>query len=349
MLAAAILVFSPAFPAAAQSVHIGAAVVPKSKVWAYILVGNSALSGRDPNRDTAIHPHAWKYVLYSQTPAIQYTFLPGREPLCQDARNSGGNGGPGLPFLKQMSLRFPDCYFVSLQRSGPAWTCKDQFLRGKPNYDSVIIPANRLKDSVTIAGIISMLGLVEVSGSLSSVESFAADIKTMVTQMRADLGMSELPYIHSGYPVLAQGSYAPTTANGVRMLEVQNQIPQTITNCVMIPTDSLTIYQDSYLSHYDRKGCEAWGTRVADSLVARRWAPGGAAIFRRPAPGRAFRASSPPIQKTFWSDDDFPSYKTGENRIILYTPDGKKVRTFRQSLHAKRHLPAGIYLMRSIP
>jgi hypothetical protein len=343
-IAAAVLFLSASF--SSWAIKLGATDVPKSKIWAYILVGNSALSGRDPVRDTVISPYAWKYVLYNNNPLIPiYTFQPAKEPLCQDVRNDGSKGGPSLPFLKKMSEKFPDYYFVSLQKSGAAWTCKNMFIRGQPQYDSVIAPAKKLKDSVTIAAIISMFGLVEVEGSASGVESYPADVKTMVDQMRTDLGMPTLPYIHSGYPVLAQGSYAVTTANGSKLVQNEKTIPQTVTNCVLIPTDSLTIYQDNFLSHFDRAGNVKWGSRVVDSLISRKWTPlpSGAGPVR---PGRSSRAGSAQFQKVFFNGNNHQVFSMSKKALDIYLPNGREVAAVYPGNFINHKLLPGVYLVR---
>jgi hypothetical protein len=342
MYAAAVTFYSSAcFPS--WAVMLGSTDVPKNKIWAYILVGNSALSGRDPVRDTVVSPNCWKYILYNYPPMPMYTFQPAKEPICQDVRNNGSCGGPTFPFLKRMSEKFPGYHFVALQKSGAAWTCKGFFIRGMPEYDSTITPVKNLKDSVTIAGLISMFGLVEVIGSASGVASFPTDIQTMVGQMRQDLGMPTLPYIHSGYPVLAQGSYAITTTNGANMVINEKTIPQLVTNCVLIPTDSLTIYQDSFLSHYDRAGNVKWGSRVVDSLIARNWTPPptGVAQVR---PKRSIRSNSAHFCKVFFDGHNSTVFSMSGKASDIYLPNGRHA----GDLFKSKLLP-GVYIVRMMP
>ena len=221
------------------------------------------------------------------------------------------------------------------------------FIRGQEQYDSVIAPAKKLKDSVTIAAIISMFGLVEVEGSAAGVESFPVDIKTMVDQMRTDLGMPTLPYIHSGYPVLAQGTYAITTANGSKLVQGEKTIPQTITNCVLIPTDSLTIYQDNFLSHYDRAGNVKWGSRVVDSLISRKWTPSATGVGPHGLK-QTFSACHAAFQKVYFDGSNFPVFSKSGTVSEIFLPNGRNMASEANWSMLKSKLQPGVYLVRMV-
>ena len=261
-------------------VTLGGKVVPKDKMFVFLLIGNSAMSGRDPNADTTIVPHTWNFRLpntgYGKNANLKDLFMwaPARTPLCIDQRSSGCQD-PGTPFLKSLAKYYASKgdtvhHFGVLQNSGANWQMKF-FTRGQPQYDSLIPHAKKLKDSVTIAGIVSMLSIVEGTSS-NAAATYVANTALTVSQIREDLGMPTLPYIHSCYPVLAQSNYDTTQATVKALMAVEPNIPKTIANSVLIHTNGLSVYLgDGFMSHYDTAGCKAWGQRVTDSIVARKW------------------------------------------------------------------------------
>ncbi len=244
--------------------------VPKEKKHVYLFVGNSAMSGRDPDRDTVIHPRAWKYVLSGES---KYTWQLAGEPICKDGGNKGDKGGPGMPFLKSLIEKSEDedLYFGIIQSSGSAWTVEDRFLPGRKEYDEIVDHALLVKDDVTIKGLVSMVGLVEVEKGEVYVSDYLETVRKMVIYFRRDLGIDSLPYIHSGYPMKAGGVYEASKNRPREILQQQEQIPEVIPNSVVIPGHGLTIYDDIYKSHYDRAGCIEWANRTVDTLFAREW------------------------------------------------------------------------------
>ncbi len=238
---------------------------PAQPLFAFIFVGNSAMSGRDPDGDTETHPRAWKYVLYESDD--QFSWQPSAEPVCADKNNTVDDkkGGPAMPFLKEMVALYPDpeTHFGVIQNSGSGWTIRKNMLRGTDGYDDLMEQLLKIEDDITIVGLVSMFGLVETEDGGSGVNDFLANAKKMVSQFREDLDMPNLPYLHSGYPREAGGAYSPNKSDPLSIIDQQESITDEIDNAFIIPTEGLTIYDDEYLSHYDRAGCIAWGERTA--------------------------------------------------------------------------------------
>lgn len=253
------------FPTLTVGYNSESAAPPDGNLFAFIFVGNSAMSGRDPDYDTETHPRTWNYVLHDTE--NQFSWQQASEPVGADKNNKEGDkkGGPAMPFLKEMVALYPDAnnHFGVIQRSGSGWTIRENMLRGTDDYDFLMEHITEIQDDITIVGLVSMFGLVEAEEGGSHVNEYLSNVKKMVAQFREDLGMPDLPYLHSGYPLEAGGIYSPNKNNPLSIIDQQESITEEIDRAFIIPTDELTILDDIYLSHYDRAGCIEWGKRAA--------------------------------------------------------------------------------------
>jgi hypothetical protein len=255
---------------------LGGHFVPKDSIMVFINMGNSAMSGRDPSPDLVTEPHLWKFEM---SPA-NHDWLLAKEPICNDGRNTGQMGGPIMPFLKAMHALYPGFYFGVMQLSGSAWELQGHFNPGAADVNALLTQANLLKPNVTIAGIVSMLNLVEVQNNHAA--NYAQKVKAMVNNIRTNLGTLQydgvpytVPYIHAGYPVMAGSGYDTSLAVTKAIIKQIAMIPDSVSDCVIIPTEGLTICMSGCITqaHYDRAGNVGWGNRTADTVEARSWIP----------------------------------------------------------------------------
>lgn len=266
-------------------VMLGETFVPKEKMLVYICIGNSAMSGRDPAFSRNTVPNAWSYRIPNpvadrkdgnrdiQTTLHKWALA--KTPLHIDRKDNFNKQDPTTPFIQSLAERseHEGYYFGVLQLSGSEYLVST-FQRGKYRYDSIVNAAITLKPNVTIAAIVSMFNLVEMEYGANEVAAYLTNTEKMVSQMRQDLGMPDLPYVHSGYPVMAGSEYEISRSLPKQIIGLIEQIPENISNSAIIPTDGLTIWQgDQYKSHYDSSGCHNWGKRTADTVIAREWVP----------------------------------------------------------------------------
>jgi hypothetical protein len=340
---------------------LGGKFVPKDSIIVYINVGNSAMSGRDPLPDTIKSPRLWKMQIRPKSANPDWT--PARESLCNDNYNTlnSPKGGPVMPFLKRLLKNYENTnyHFCVIQYSQSAYMLTEHYAKGLNEYDSLVLMVNKFKNNVTIGGIVCMLNLVEVQnygGNHALCDNYLNDVKNMVSNMRADLNSPcTIPYIHAGYPVLAGGQYAITTAGAKSIIAQIAQIEATIPNSIVIPTEGLTICQNcqplGYLSHYDTAGNRGWGWRTADSIKARGWVPPPGpsatctAVSSLPnhyvsghAAAAAFRVA---FDGSTWSMFD----KAGKS-FGVYAPNGRTITRTSVAALRNRNLPPGVYVVR---
>jgi hypothetical protein len=272
---------------AAPGVTLGTTFVPKEKMLLFICIGNSEMTGRETKADFSTVPNAWSYRIPNPPVLLDrkqgnadiastlYKWALAKTPLHIDRNDNFNKQDPTTPFIQSLAKRPENAsyYFGVMQLSGSEYLMST-FQRGKYRYDTIMNNVIKMKDNVTIAAVVSMFNSVEVQSPYPATEitPYLANTQKTVSQIREDLGMPNLPYIHSGYPVNAKGVYDPTLADPKRIIPIIQQIPGAIANSTLIPTDGLSIYMgDSYKSHYDSLGCHNWGSRVADTVMAHHW------------------------------------------------------------------------------
>jgi hypothetical protein len=372
-IAGVAVVFSfviPSIAATQPGLTLGGKFIPKEHIFVFLLVGNSALTGRAPTPDVTVDPRAFKYILTNTTncpnpcPPLN-SWQPAVDPLCYDVNNGGSSpkSGPGDPLVKRLAVDpGMNCNYIgALQLSGSGWVLSDHFSSATTgDFKTMVTQAKALMPNVTIAGLISMFNLVEVQnwlGTPSQVNNYLTSVITMVKGFRTSLGIDTLPYIHSGYPVLAGGDYALTggknSAGAQKIVQLIAKIPDSITRSTVLPTDGITILtSDGYSSHYDHNGNVGWGNRTADTVLAmikRHWIPAAATFCQATLNGdvKANHSSAvSPIRTLFFNGADYSVFSKINQAGSVYLANGKFVGIAGRIMQEKRGLIQGIYLVR---
>ncbi|HUI93867.1 MAG TPA: sialate O-acetylesterase [Chitinivibrionales bacterium] len=343
---------------AQPGLNLGGHFIPKDSFMLFIDMGNSAMSGRTKSHDLVSEPHLWKYEV---SPA-NHDWLPAAEPICADAYNTTGNpkGGPIMPFLKALHALYPTYYFGVIQLSNSGWELSQHFLNNtKAEYDTLMKYANVVKPNVTIAGLVSMFNTVEVQ--LKDTGNYLQNVSTMVSNMRSYLGSLSymgvsytVPYIHAGYPVLAQSNttaqYDTSLAQTKSIMRQISQVPGTVSNSVVIPTDGLTICLNcdpqGYLDHYDSAGNAGWGTRTADTVFARAWIPPMSTAVSPFQQRQLLSYNTPLMQKVLFDGTNWSVFEKAGKSFSLYSPNGKLMLGLSSSSVRRQNLTPGIYIVR---
>jgi hypothetical protein len=336
---------------------LGGHFVPKDSFMLFIDLGNSAMSGRDKSPDTIAHPHLWKFEM---KPA-NYDWLPAREPVCDDGTNSIANpkGSPIMPFLKRLAVNYPNYYFGVMQLSGSGWELQGHFNPGAGDVTSLLTQANLLKPNVTIAGIVSMLNLVEVQ--VKDTLNYLSKVVSMVSNVRSVLGALQyqgvtytLPYLHAGYPVMARSnttaSYDTSLAQAKSIIRQIAQIQANVTYSVVIPTDSCPICTTctplGYLSHYDRPGNLRWGGRAADTIKARCWIPPACNTFADAPQHQIAMFHTFSLQKIMFDGTNWSAFDKAGKSIDVFSPNGRAITGTSAAALKNLNLLPGVYFVR---
>ncbi|HEY0705920.1 MAG TPA: sialate O-acetylesterase, partial [Polyangia bacterium] len=256
----------PATPGA--GVTIGGVFRPKHEVIVFLHIGHSNMAGRASgpanlrpfNYDT--HPQLWSYATAG--------FAPAKEPLSADMMTAG-RAGPGMSLLRTALAAAPNSYLVSIGHghSGTQGGFCASYRRGGLLYDIVMKPAQALKGKVTFGAIFTMLGITEVD-TPTTINNFATCMQGVASDMRADLGEPELPFMVGDWEVGSTDRFAPTGQPAMILMPQLRTAVAAISRSALIPTEGLEM-ADGH--HYSFAGHKLWAERGFAILKEKGWMP----------------------------------------------------------------------------
>ena len=258
----------------ALAVDLGGQEVPKEKLIVYLLIGHCNMSGRDTNCDTQTHPRAWNYQIKDTTHASDVGWILAAPPMHAEGKNSGACG-PGLPILKRLIAKFPADYtFAALQNADPGATVDGDYRRGKALYTELIAAAKKVQKEATLGGVIAMLDVFEIDAQRA--QGFSGQIKSMVEEMRADLGAADLPFfIYDFQPNSPKYVSHPYKA----AIQAQyQQIPKVLAGSGVVAYTCPASLFVSGTEHFSRKAYEEWSAALVDTVIL----PGGDHAWSHP-------------------------------------------------------------------
>ena len=266
-------------PLSGVTITLGTNVVPMEHAIAFIHIGHSNMAGRAtvpaasrPYHFTETDPHAWMY----HVAANGGGGMPGPPALAIEPKTAGdtpGNAGPGTSLVKQAAALAPNTYFISLGYAVPSAYCS-QFVPGALYYDKLMAAPLAIKGKVTFGAIFIYLGITERADedghTAADTANFPNCINTLVSAIRKDLGVPDLPLIENNYEVEGTGEFVVggTVYNGI-FPQIQ-KIPTTVTNSVLIPCDGLGMEDDH---HFNLDGQKTWAQRALAMMQTKGWFP----------------------------------------------------------------------------
>lgn len=273
VLAASFLICSR--PEVSWAVQLGGVAVPKQQLVVYILIGHSNMAGWSETADHVTHPRAWHFKLPAKT------WVPAKAPLNPTVQGDGTHGGPGMPFLKKMVSLYPQHHIGVLQNAEAAATVRwnrlspdTRYHKGTPLYDATIAAAKAASQQATLGGIICMLGWVEsmVTYTITDTNfdaayavSFSTDIKTMVANMRGDLGQPTLPFLIGMYEESAPKKHPHRDVVIAEIAKIPGKVPYS----AIIQSEGP--YVDSH--HFTYAGQVSWANAAAAIITGKGWFP----------------------------------------------------------------------------
>jgi hypothetical protein len=266
-------------PLSGVTITLGTNAVPMENAVAFIHIGHSNMAGRatSPAGSKAYHftetdPHAWMY----HVTANGGGGMPGPPALAIEPKTAGdtpGNAGPGTSLVKQAAALAPNTYFISLGYAVPSAYCS-QFVPGALYYDKLMAAPLAIKGKVTFGAIFIYLGITEradeAGHTAADTANFANCINTLVTAIRKDLGVPNLPLIENNYEVEGTGEFLVGGAVYNGIYPVIQKIPTTVTNSALVPCDGLGMQDDH---HFNLDGQKMWAQRALATMQAKGWFP----------------------------------------------------------------------------
>jgi hypothetical protein len=245
----------------ASTVVVTPPPVPKTLV--FLLFGQSNMWGV-PNpeaQDLEINPRV--EVLTTKSCAKHGTnqWVPAQPPLhgCVGQPGTGGQGpgvGPGDYFAKTLADAFPEDTILLVPNAVPGVSI-DTFQPGQQNYTSLLARARMAQERGEISGMIFHQG-----ESDSGQSTWPSRVKTVVEQLRSDLGIGDVPFVAG--ELLYTGC---CSGHNVRV----NQLPSVITSTAVATAEGFTAVpksQDTYGNlHFDLVSQREFGRRYAQTMI----------------------------------------------------------------------------------
>ena len=138
--------------------------------------------------------------------------------------------------------------------------------------------ALEIKDKVTWAAIMIYLGITERHGTSADVMGYAQCIKKLVTQVRTDLGLPNLPLVINDYEMNTTGPLAPSPTNAFynAIRPQEEMVPMIVSNSLLIHTETCTIQDDHATTddhHFSLDGHKEYVRLMLQGMKAQGWFP----------------------------------------------------------------------------
>ena len=132
------------------------------------------------------------------------------------------------------------------------------------------------------------------------------------------------------------------------------QIPTLVSDCVIIPTNGLTVCMNctpsGYYDHYDSAGNAGWGNRTADTVLGRTgyllctFAPSSVYLNRQ----YQISLIHPPVmQKAVFDGSNWSVFDKAGKSFSVYSPNGKSITIAEGATIRNQNLLPGVYFFRS--
>jgi carbohydrate esterase-like sialic acid-specific acetylesterase len=234
---------------------------PRTQV--FLLFGQSNMWGvpAPQAEDLAINPRVEVLSLNACAAHGANQWVPAQPPLhgCVGQPSGGGQGpgvGPGDYFGKALAEAFPQDTILLVPNAIPGVSI-DVFQPGQQAYNSTLARARMAQERGEIRGMIFHQGETD-----SGQGTWPARVKTVVDQLRSDLGIGEVPFVAG--ELLIGGC-----CTGHNMLI--NQLPGTISNTFVARADGFTAVpreQDTFGNlHFDRNSQVEFGRRYGALMI----------------------------------------------------------------------------------
>jgi hypothetical protein len=258
---------APAAPLSGVTIPLGGVDVPKERAIAFIHIGHSNMAGR------ASRPNSSRPYHFQETHPRAWLYHPGSPPeLALEPKTAGDtqNAGPGTALVKEAAmLAAPDYYFISLGFGYPSAYCT-QFLRSGLYYDQLIAGPLAIKDRVTFGGIFIYLGITERHGTEADRTGFPNCINELVTSIRSDVGVPDLPLLINDYEVEGTGEFRVGGAVANAIMPQIAKIPTTVLNSALVSAEGLGM-QDNH--HFNLDGHRVWVQLALATMQEKGWFP----------------------------------------------------------------------------
>ncbi len=234
-----------------------AALPPKDKLHLYLLIGQSNMAGRGP-LDIDQRVSRLRVLKFSQHNA----WTAGIEPLHYDKPSIAG-AGIGMSFARAMSDADKDIT-IGLIPCAVGGTPLSRWSKGGDLYNQALERARAAMKDGTLKGILWHQGEND-AGAESTARSYAERLAQMVTDLRADLGAGEVPFVAGK---LGEFLATQTKDGKPDFWPVVNEqlatLPAKVSHTAVVESTGLKHKGDHV--HFDTPSLREFGQRYAEAM-----------------------------------------------------------------------------------
>ena len=169
-----------------------------------------------------------------------------------------------------LAASFADGYAKHFVRPVGLIPCADggtnisQWQPGELNYDHAVMQAKLAMRTSRLVAVLWHQGESDCQSD-TDVAAYKQRFIRIVTQLRQDLGMPELPVILGEIPQKIGESWK-TQGRERQMNEILNQLTREVPHCAMATSENLTVKADGV--HFDSASCREFGNRYFHAYLS---------------------------------------------------------------------------------
>ena len=181
------------------------------------------------------------------------------EPVNPDRAIFDGKFRSGI----SLAASFADSYAHSNQRPVGLIPCADggtkleQWMPGQILYDHALLQAKLAMRTSDLKAILWHQGESDCQSD-DDVQTYAVRFREMITRLRSDLGMAEIPLVIGEIPHTIGESWK-TEGRETRLNEILRQLARELPNFAIASSEGLTLKSDGI--HFDSASCRELGNR----------------------------------------------------------------------------------------
>ena len=235
------------------SANDGADKLAKNKLHIYLLIGQSNMAGRADFTHEEAAPIAQAYLLNDRDAWVQASNPLNRySTIRKDLNKQKMN--PGYTFTQAM-LKDAEGASLGLVVNAKGGTKIEEWAKGTEFYNEAVRRTKIAQSNGMLKGILWHQG----EGNSRSADTYMEKLKSLVENLRADLGMPDLPFI------AGQVFYdAETKPHTQQINDVIASLPDTVSNTGYASSNGLTTTDNT---HFDLKAMKLFGERYAVEML----------------------------------------------------------------------------------
>ncbi|HEY6170552.1 MAG TPA: sialate O-acetylesterase [Verrucomicrobiae bacterium] len=228
----------------------------KSKFHLYLLIGQSNMAGRGALDDETKSPHP-RVVKFTK----ENSWAPAVEPLHFDKPVAGV--GLGSSFARAMAEANPAAT-IGLIPCAVGGTPLERWSKGGDLYQQALVRARLAMKDGELKGILWHQGEND-AGKKETAETYAARLAKMVKDLRADLGVGDVPFVAGKLgEFLARKTKSGDDALWPVVNEQIASLPKLAPNCGVAESTGLKHKGDAV--HFDTPSLREFGKRYAEAM-----------------------------------------------------------------------------------